>query len=529
MTTTYSVSVYAFGASSVPISSSTGHGGTTNYTKTVNDGTTVTLTAPVLAGKTFTGWTGSVSSSSQTISLSMNANKSVTANYETATTTYSLSVYASGASSVPISSSTGHGGTTDYIKTVSDGTTVTLTAPVLSGKTFTGWTGSVSSSSQTISLVMNANKYVTANYEAVSTTIYSLYVYSSGTSAVAIASSTGQSGTTSYSSSVSGGSTVTLTAPATSNGMAFTRWSGSISSSNPTITFAMDGTKYVIAYYEQSTTPTTYTLSVSSSGASGVAISSSTGHSGTTNYAKTVNDGTAVTLTAPATSGGATFTGWTGAVTSSSQTISLSMTANKSVTANYETTLPTTHTRIVSSRGATGVAISSSTGHGGTTSYTKTVDDGTMVSLTAPQTSGGMVFDGWTGSVTSSSQTISISMTADKSVTANYTSSGCVSSVVFVDSIVPDTQRGSRGQAFGYVTVTVLDNCGNAVANAQVVGTFTGSFNETLMATTNSHGIAVFTTTTEVKKPTYTFCVDDIVHGVLQYSAADNIETCDSY
>ncbi|MHC5183539.1 MAG: InlB B-repeat-containing protein, partial [Planctomycetota bacterium] len=81
----YTLSVYSSGATSVPISSSTGHSGTTTYTKTVNSGTTVTLTAPVLSGKDFTGWTGSVNSSSRSVSLSMTSNKSVTANYQAAT------------------------------------------------------------------------------------------------------------------------------------------------------------------------------------------------------------------------------------------------------------------------------------------------------------------------------------------------------------------------------------------------------------------------------------------------------------
>jgi uncharacterized repeat protein (TIGR02543 family) len=42
-----------------------------------------------------------------------------------------------------------------------------------------------------------------------------------------------------------------------------------------------------------------------------------------------------VVLTAPSTAGGKTFTGWTGDVTSSSQTISFSMNGNKTVTANF--------------------------------------------------------------------------------------------------------------------------------------------------------------------------------------------------
>lgn len=81
--------------------------------------------------------------------------------------------------------------------------------------------------------------------------------------------------------------------------------------------------------------PVSYTLTVNSSGASSVSISSSTGHGGTTNYTKTVTSETPVTLTAPSTAGGKQFTGWTGNVTSSNQTISFSMNGHKTVTANF--------------------------------------------------------------------------------------------------------------------------------------------------------------------------------------------------
>jgi len=69
-----------------------------------------------------------------------------------------------------------------------------------------------------------------------------------------------------------------------------------------------------------------------------VSISSSTGHDGTTNYTQTLTVGTSVTLTAPATVSDITFTGWTGDVNSSNQTISFSMNGDKTVTANYEPT-----------------------------------------------------------------------------------------------------------------------------------------------------------------------------------------------
>lgn len=78
-----------------------------------------------------------------------------------------------------------------------------------------------------------------------------------------------------------------------------------------------------------------YTLSVSSSGVTGVSITSSTDHGGTTNYAQTIAEGTTVTLAAPTTSGSSTFSEWTGSTNSGNQTISLIMSSNQSVLVNY--------------------------------------------------------------------------------------------------------------------------------------------------------------------------------------------------
>jgi uncharacterized repeat protein (TIGR02543 family) len=265
-----------------------------------------------------------------------------------------------------------------------------------------------------------------------------------------------------------------------------------------------------------------------------VVITSSTGHGGTTDYTKTLTEDTSVILTAPeyVDSGAARkhFTGWTGSETNTNQTISLTMDGTKSVTANYMAD-PVTYSLSVKSTGTAGVVITSSTGHGGTTDYTKTLVEGMLVSLTAPATAGGKTFTGWTGAVASSSATISLTMDSAKSVTANYTDPDCISSTMFVNSIVAETLKGSKGQWFGYVTVTILDNCGNAVADADVVGTFTGDYSETLIATTNTNGVAIITTTTELKKPAsvYTFCVDDIVHVTLVYSFEDNVQTCEIY
>jgi hypothetical protein len=352
-----------------------------------------------------------------------------------------------------------------------------------------------------------------------------------GTTGVTISSSTGHDGTTDYTKTVTADTSVNLQAPeyvdAGAERKRFSNWTGAATSLNLAINLTMDTDKSVTAGYVAD--PVTYTLSVSSAGAAAVPITSSTGYGGTTDYTKTVTAETEVTLTAQAAWGGMVFTGWSGSVTVPNQSITLTMDTVKNVTANYQLG-STTYTLSVYSRGARGVPIITSVGLDGTTNYTKTVTADTEVTLTAPPASGGRTFAGWSGAVSSSSQTIDLTMDAVKSVTANYTRSACDASTVFVDAVVPRLLRGDPGGwSFGYVTVRIQDNCGNPVSDAVVTGTFTGRYKETLAAATNAHGIAIFTTSNQVKNPTFTFCVDDIAHAALSYSPGDNIETCDSY
>lgn len=92
-------------------------------------------------------------------------------------------------------------------------------------------------------------------------------------------------------------------------------------------------------WFEYTLSPPTYTLSVNSSGVSGVSISSSTGHGGTTNYSKSgINSGTFVNLEAPLASGGKNFSDWSGCTSSSGpsgSTCNVTLTTNSTLTANY--------------------------------------------------------------------------------------------------------------------------------------------------------------------------------------------------
>lgn len=71
----------------VLISSSTGHGGTTEYTLDVKEETLVNLEASVYTGsganrKRFIGWSGSLTSANRSITFTMDTNKTLIANYE---------------------------------------------------------------------------------------------------------------------------------------------------------------------------------------------------------------------------------------------------------------------------------------------------------------------------------------------------------------------------------------------------------------------------------------------------------------
>jgi hypothetical protein len=97
-----------------------------------------------------------------------------------------------------------------------------------------------------------------------------------------------------------------------------------------------------------------------------------------------------------------------------------------------------------------------------------------------------------------------------------------------VDSIVPFTVNIGRGNKHGRADVTVVDDLGNPVAGADVTGTFSGDFSETLMASTDGSGVAVLQTSATARGGIqFTLCVDDVSHG-LPYESADNVVTCAS-
>jgi hypothetical protein len=147
-THTLSVSISPSGAGSVSPS-----GG--KYKK----GVEVTLTTNPASGYTFDYWEGGVSGTSPTITIMMDSDKSITANFK-ATATYTLTTNTSPSGAGSISPSGG-----EY----ESGMNVTLTASPASGYIFDYWSGAASGTTSDITITMDSNKSIKANFRTIST------------------------------------------------------------------------------------------------------------------------------------------------------------------------------------------------------------------------------------------------------------------------------------------------------------------------------------------------------------------------
>ena len=116
-------------------------------------GDRVTVTATALPGYRFASWSGEASGTVPTVTITMNSDKNVIANFEKIR--YSLSTSVSPLESGSVSPTSG---------TYEVGTQVTLTAIPASSYRFTSWSGDVSDTSPTITIEMDSDKNIIANF-----------------------------------------------------------------------------------------------------------------------------------------------------------------------------------------------------------------------------------------------------------------------------------------------------------------------------------------------------------------------------
>jgi hypothetical protein len=142
----------------VILSSNPAAGGTTSGSGSYSAGTSVTVSATLNPGYAFVNWTENFAIASTNLSYTfpINANKTLVANF--AIKAYNLTVVANNGTVVK----------NPLLGPYNHGVTVTLAATANSGYSFTSWSGDATGTTNPLSVLMNADKVITANFTLVS-------------------------------------------------------------------------------------------------------------------------------------------------------------------------------------------------------------------------------------------------------------------------------------------------------------------------------------------------------------------------
>jgi uncharacterized repeat protein (TIGR02543 family) len=210
-------------------------------------GTVVNLVASAAAGYRFVNWTGSVSTlgnvNAALTTITMQGNYSITANFEAITVvTYNLNVSSTAGGSV---TTPGQG-----IFTYAAGAAVGLVASPIAGYRFVNWTGNVGTvanvNAASTSIVMQANYFITANFEIIQPVKYRLTISSGSCGSV----TTPGEGVFTY----DGGTVVTLVATPARR-YEFVGWSGDVGTiadvNSATTTIIMNGDYSIRADFQR--------------------------------------------------------------------------------------------------------------------------------------------------------------------------------------------------------------------------------------------------------------------------------------
>jgi uncharacterized repeat protein (TIGR02543 family) len=188
-------------------------------------GTQVTLAATPSAEYEFVSWSGDASGTSPTITVTMDSDREVIANFRIIR--YALTAVASPPGGGLVSPSAG---------TYDIGTQVTLAATPSAEYEFVSWSGDASGRSPTITVTMDSDREVTANFR-ISRYTLTAAVSPPGGGLVSPSVGTYDSGTQ-----------VTLAATPSAE-YEFVSWSGDASGTSPTVTITMDSDKEVTANF----------------------------------------------------------------------------------------------------------------------------------------------------------------------------------------------------------------------------------------------------------------------------------------
>jgi NOL1/NOP2/fmu family ribosome biogenesis protein len=257
-------------------------------------GEVVQLTATPAIGWSFANWTGNATGTNNPVSIRMNGNKAVTANYSQ--NEYTLT----------ITSEHGTVSRNPDQATYHYGDAVELTVAPAAGWSFVNWTGDVTGMNNPVSITVDGDKTVTANYAQAEYTL-------------AITSEHGNVIKNPDQATYHYGDVVELTA-VSATGWSFANWTGDATGANNPGSVTINGNTAVTANYSR----VEYTLT----------IGSAYGAVTKTPDRAAYSDGEVVELKATDNHDWL-FVNWTGDVTGGTNPISITMNSNKTVTATF--------------------------------------------------------------------------------------------------------------------------------------------------------------------------------------------------
>lgn len=308
---------------------------------------------------------------------------------------YTLSVSGNGSGSIKVN---GTSYELPWSGSFASGATVALEAVPQSGWEFGSWSGEASGSANPISVTMNGNKSITATFNQLA---YTLSLTGSGDGSVKV-NGTGHS--LPWSEQFLSNSEVTLEAVPQS-GWQFTTWSGDASGNANPITVTMSGAKDIAATF----TRISYTLNLSQTGNGSVKVNG-TVHS--LPWSGQFYSGEQVTLEATASSGWR-FGGWSGDMTWPGDMLIVTMDGSKSIAANFD---QLSYLLSIDKAGSGAVEVNG-TRH--SLPWSDSFLSGTVVTLVAtPATN--WRFDGWSGDASWGDETLIVTMSEPKNLTATF-------------------------------------------------------------------------------------------------------------
>ena len=363
----------------VNVSANPNIGGSVTGGGTYNQGQSCTVTATPNAGYTFTNWTenGNVVSSNANYTFTVNASRTLVANFQQQIPNYTISVSAS-----PMLGGTVTGG-----GTYQQGQSCTVTATANTGYTFTNWTenGNVVSTNASYTFTVNANRTLVANFQQ------QIPNYT-----IRVSANPMLGGTVTGGGTYQQGQSCTVTATA-NTGYTFTNWTedGNVVSSNANYTFTVNDNRALVANFEQQT----YTVTVAADPTEG----------GTVAGGGTFNHGQNCTVIATVNEG-YTFVNWTenGISVSTNTSYSFNVTANRNLVAHFQLQSFT-------------IAATANPTEGGSVTGSGTYNYNQSCTLTATANEG-YNFINWTedGNVVSSETSYTFTVTANRSLVANF-------------------------------------------------------------------------------------------------------------